>query len=120
RYLCGTLSREAVHAVERGLVTHPELHIVRREIQRRLELYQALPFEEVQKRADGAGLDARVAGIWLEIVSERLQAAPRASQHWLAQGWSAVRRQAGEGIAEAQAAWAAFLAFGWQLKADMA
>src|SRR5579871_2203235 len=120
RYLSRTLSSQAMIDIDEGLAAHPEACEQLEQVLVQLDELQRLTCAEVSKRAEGDGLASQVARAWLSLASERLQAAPRAREYWLAQGgWSAVSRHVVEGVAEAQVAWSAVLAFGRQLTAAL-
>ncbi|HZT41688.1 MAG TPA: hypothetical protein VFA07_05845 [Chthonomonadaceae bacterium] len=116
RYLSGTLPIEEARAIERSLVSHPEARGHLRQVRAALNRLQIQPWADVAEQARQESADSEVTKEWLERVSTQAAAMPQARAWWLSQGWSAVRRQAAEGAAEAQAAWTAFLAFGEQLR----
>ncbi|HLV79282.1 MAG TPA: hypothetical protein VKT32_03340 [Chthonomonadaceae bacterium] len=118
-YLSGALSSAEARAVERGLVSHPLARRKLRQVRTALLRLQEQPWSQVLEQARQAGLEGEVAKEWAELVSRQAAAMPQARARWLSQGWSAVRRQAAEGMAEALAAWTAFCGFAGQWQAAL-
>ncbi|MCS6862388.1 MAG: hypothetical protein NZT92_18960, partial [Abditibacteriales bacterium] len=119
RYLSGVLSADATGAVERGIIAHPSSRQQLRQVRAILRELQTLLWAEVSERTKADDLTGAVAQVWLTIAAERVAAAARAPAWWGQQVWSDVRQKVAAGVAEAQAAWAAFAAFGRQLQAAL-
>jgi hypothetical protein len=119
RYLSGALSDEAARQVERGLIAHSDARTLLRATRTEFQTLKRLTWTEVSERARAVDFTAQVAQVRLVLAAERVRAAPSARAPWLTQSWTEVRRQVTEGLAEAQTAWAGFLAFGAQWQAGL-
>ncbi|HLK60234.1 MAG TPA: hypothetical protein VKU00_26970 [Chthonomonadaceae bacterium] len=113
-YQSGMLDTDAVQAIESGLVWHRAARTLLRETRDALAAVRSMPWQEAAERAKSEDLIGQVARAWLALASAQVAEAPTARRLWQSEGLSTVRRRWEEGVAEARAAWTAFLSFGEQ------
>lgn len=119
RYLARALPESDLLAVEEALARQPAARQQLRAVRERLSALQRLPWPEVTARAQGEGLDAEVARVWLELANAQAAALPGLSVWWQMRDWEAKQQALRAGMREALAAWTAFLAFGQEWHAEM-
>lgn len=104
RHLCGALAPEEAQEVVRRLNVDPAARRRLIEADDCMETLKGLSDAGVEARAQADDLTGQVAREWLALRRQ-------ARTWWLQNGWATIRRQAQEGLAEAQTAWAVFRQF---------
>lgn len=115
-YLCSTQSAREASQVEQALVSSRVLRGQLRDVRSVLDALQADTWEQAASHAADSGLSGEVARGWQEVLSHSPPLTARAPQNWQQRGWERTLREVEEGVAEAQAAWTALLAFGERLR----
>ncbi len=111
RYLCGVLPPPETNRIESRLVTIPASRKVLREVRTELLHLEVQTWAAVALAAQDNGRSAEVATVWLALTAEQVAAAQQAPALWLREGLEQIHLQAGAGIATAQTALNAFLAY---------
>lgn len=118
RYYGGVLSLAEARRVEEGLLIFEQARGLRRQVRETLRQAQSLSWAELSERAQGDGLIAEVARVRLELAVERVRTLSQRPAR-VEVPWEAIRREAAQGIREAQAALAAFQNFLTQVQFDV-
>ncbi len=123
RYLCGALAMDALPQLERGLLAQSSARRRLRLTRSALAEIQCMDWSRVARDAqimsDSDDIKPEVARAWLQLVTGRIASQSQMHGRWRQEGWVAIRRETMRGIAEAQAAWTAFLAFAEAWKASL-